>query len=371
MGNGKEGKGNGRGGMGPGQKIGRNQLDRRVPDEDPSEGINGRSPVDDLIIKILRGAASPFEDERLKRWREAAPENEEYFQEMAQVWGLTAPEPAVPASGPPTVEEVLAAAPFAIRPKPAPNRPPWLTWGLLAASVAAVGLGINVLVPFGPDPFAVHQSAQNQNLTVTLADGSFVRLAGGSTLQEWEVEGRREVSLDGRAFFAIARDEANPFVVRAGATEVRVLGTRFQVDTQGDEVRTVVVEGLVRVSNDEGSAEVSAGYAARMIDGEGPSVREVENVFALLDWSDGTLLFHATPLAQVADEVSRHYGRTLEIAGSDLAQRRVTAWFQGESFEAVAESLCIVTEAACRTEGESVSMESGGSEGTNGNGGAA
>jgi transmembrane sensor len=332
--------------------------------------------VDDLIIKILNNAASPFEEERLRRWREEAPQNEEYFQEMIRVWDLTAPEPVVPSSGPPPVEEILAAAPIVFPTEETPaERPtrkknPWMTWGLLAATVAAVSLGIRAVGPFGPDPAAIHRAAAGENPTVTLGDGSFVRLAEGSTLREWAVEGRREVSLEGRAFFAVARDETNPFVIRARSGEVTVLGTRFQVDTGEGQVETVVVEGLVRVSNDEGSVEVAAGSRARMKEGEEPMVEEVEDALSLLDWEDGALLFQATPLTDVAAEVSRHYGRPLRIQGSELGRRRVTAWFQGEPFEAVAESICVVTEAVCRTEGESVTMElggngrTGGSEGT-------
>jgi len=323
--------------------------------------------MDDLIIKVLSGAASPFEEERLRRWRDTTPESEEHFQEMARVWSLTAPEPVVPASGPPEVEEILAAAtlPFEGVRRSAvsdtdPTRRPWLKWGLLAASVAAVGLGIQVVGNGGPGPLAIHEAAQNGSLTVTLEDGSFARLAEGSTLREWEVEGRREVSLDGRAFFAVARDEDRPFVVRAGSGEVRVLGTRFQVDTEGAEVETVVVEGLVRVSNEGGSVEVPAGSVARMVGREEPVAREVNDVFAFMSWPQGTLVFQATPLAQVVEEVSREYGRILRIDSPDLSQRRVTAWFQGESFEAIAESLCVVTEAACRTEGGAVTMGSGG-----------
>jgi len=334
--------------------------------------------VDELIIQVLNGTASPFEEERLKRWRDATPGNEEYFQDMAQVWGLTAPEPVVPASGPPDVEEILAAAPLPFDggrgfgdegrgsgiSGPRRTGRPWLGWGLLAASIAAVGLGIQVVGLGGPDPLAVHEAARNGSLTVTLGDGSFVRLAEGSTLREWEAEGRREVSLDGRAFFAVARDEAHPFVVRAGIGEVRVLGTRFQVATDGAEVEAVVVEGLVRVSNDEGSVEVPAGSMAQMGARGVPTAMEVDDVFALMSWPEGILVFQATPLAQVAEEVARHYGRTLRIDGPDLSQRRVTAWFQGESFEAITESLCIVTEAVCRTEAGSVTMGMGGSGGT-------
>jgi transmembrane sensor len=362
--------GNGPEGTDPRQKVGRDLADHRVPDESTPETTDRRSPVDDLIIHALSGTASPFEEERLRRWRETAPENEEHFQEMVQVWILTAPEPVVPASGPPKVEDILAAAPISFEDgwgpmvrKTSRTRRPWLGWGLLAASVAAVGLGIQVVGHGGPVPLAVHDAAQNGSLTVTLADGSFVRLAEGSTLREWEAEGQREVSLDGRAFFAVARDEARPFVVRAGAGEVRVLGTRFQVSVEGHEVETVVVEGLVRVSNGEGSVEVPAGSIARMGGMGAPVAREVNDVFAFMSWPEGILVFQATPLAQVAEEVSRQYGRTIRIDGPDLSQRRVTAWFQGESFEAIAESLCVVTEAVCRTVEGSLTMGMGGSGG--------
>ena len=357
----------------PRHEIGRSPTDQRVSDEGMSEPTDGRSPVDDLIIQVLSGSASPFEEERLKRWRESTPENEEYFQEMTQVWSLTAPEPVVPASGPPRVEDILAAAPVLFHEGRSPGQKsrkevqtlartprPWLRWGLLAASVAAVALGIQVVGFPGADPLAVHRAARNQSLTVTLDDGSFVRLAQGSTLKERESEGQREVSLEGRGFFAVARDEAHPFVIRAGAGEVRVLGTRFQVDTEGDEVETVVVEGLVRVSNGDGSVEVPAGSVARMGSRDVPTARQVDDVFSLMSWAEGTLVFQGTPLAQVAEEVSRHYGQTVRIEDPSLSQRRVTAWFEGESFEAVAESICIVTESVCRTVDGNVIMESGG-----------
>jgi transmembrane sensor len=177
------------------------------------------------------------------------------------------------------------------------------------------------------------------------------------------VDGLREVSLEGKAFFAVARDESRPFVVRAGAGEIRVLGTRFQVNSVSDEVETVVVEGLVSVTSDGGSAEVPAGSMATIGRGGAPEVRKVDDVLALLDWPEGTLLFQATPLFQVVQEVSRYYGRDLVVADPDISQRRVTAWFQGEPFEVVSESLCLVTEAVCRTSGETVTMGSGGSGG--------
>lgn len=335
--------------------------------------------MDELIIRVLGGAASSFEEERLKRWRETAQENEARFQEMAQVWALTAPEPLVPSWGPPDVETILQdgdeqgheASVLPIRGGRGSSsgtlgrkRIHWRAIGLLAASVAALAFGIRVVGFSGPEPLATYRATQGQSLTVTLGDGSYARLADGSVLQEWSVDGRREVSLEGRGFFAVARDENRPFIVRAGGGEVRVLGTRFQVVAEGRDVETVVVEGLVQLTGDGGSVEVPAGSLARIRDGQSPSVGEVEDVYGLLDWPDGILVFQGTPLSLAAREVSRHYGRTLQVTGSDLENRRVTAWFQGEPFEAVAESLCLVTEALCRSVDTGVSMglegESGG-----------
>jgi transmembrane sensor len=167
--------------------------------------------------------------------------------------------------------------------------------------------------------------------------------------------------LEGKGFFAVSRDESRPFVVRTDVGQIEVLGTRFQVRSEEEYVETVVVEGLVKVTNGQGSVQVPAGSLSRMDDGEEPLIRAVDDVYAFLDWPQGTLVFHATPLNQVVEEVARHYGREIHLEGPELSLRRVTAWFQGEGFEAVAESLCMVTEAVCQTEEGTLTMAPRGS----------
>jgi transmembrane sensor len=332
--------------------------------------------MDSLIIQVLNGSASPFEEERLRRWREEAPENEEYFQEMSTVWALTKPEPVVLTSGPPNVDVIFQAAgsraagtppkaetagtePISFQGKarsPVGRGTTWMKWGLLAASVAAVAIGVGVVGVGGPEPVATYQAVAGETTTYTLEDGSFVRLAEGARLREWAVEVGREVTLEGRAFFAVARDESRPFVVNTRAGQIRVLGTRFQVDAEGKSTEALVVEGLVRLSNEDGSVDVSAGSRARMAINEEPTAERVADVYGLLDWPGGTLVFQGTPLSQVVEEVSLHYGRPVTVIGPELANRQVTAWFMGDPFEAVTESLCVVTEALCISESSGVTM---------------
>lgn len=334
--------------------------------------------VDDLIIRVLSGHGSDFEKERLKRWREESPDHEDRYQEAARVWALTAPDRRRQISPMPHLETLLARAatletvdaaqeagasgearkpapPMALAERKGRFRLRHGGWVLLAAAVAALSL----FGRFGEDalaPVASHEAPPGQVTTVNLRDGSFARLAGGAHLEEWEEEGRRVVSLEGRAFFAVSHDEARPFEVRSGARRVEVLGTRFELQAEPELFRTIVVEGSVSLENPEGSVRLTAGQVGVSSPGQPPTVTIPEDVFDLLDWPDGTMVFQGTPLQLVATEVSRFFGRPLVVEDGSMATRRITAWFQGESFDEVAEALCQSAGAVCREEDGGVTM---------------
>lgn len=326
--------------------------------------------MDELITRALSGEASSFEIERLSRWRQESPDHERYFQEISQIWALTTPESIPVHSQPPRVDEIIGVADDGQPRKAAAGRKArrrWFGWGgaaLLAASVTALAFGLELIGPSGPPMLASFEAPLGETATVTLADGSFVRLASGSRLLEMDVAGSREVTLHGKAFFAVARDESRPFVVRTGPGEIRVLGTRFEVASEptGDGsggVRVAVVEGRVAMATSLGSVEVPAGSVGRMTPAGALTSEAVEDVRALLDWPGGILVFHGTPLDRVAEEISRQYGRNLEIHGEVLGSRRITAWFQSDPFEEIAESLCLVAQAVCRMVDDGVRMDPG------------
>jgi transmembrane sensor len=185
--------------------------------------------------------------------------------------------------------------------------------------------------------------------TLRLDDGSFVRLAPGSRLEARLREDQRTVELEGRAFFAVAPDGRRPFEVRTAKGLVRVLGTRFEVASGEDGLRTVVVEGRVELANAVGRVEVPGGSVGTALEGEGPQAAPVVDVYSFLDWPGGLLVFHSTPLRGVAREVQRHFGIPVRIdtpAGEGL---RISASFEeGESFQEVLETLCSITGSECR-----------------------
>jgi transmembrane sensor len=182
--------------------------------------------------------------------------------------------------------------------------------------------------------------------TLGLSDGSVVRMMPETRVEFPAAVDRREVVLEGRAFFAVAADPI-PFVVRTRMGEVTVQGTRFEVLTNGDELRLVVVEGRVRLEGELGFVEVGPGQVAYLGLGSSPRVVDHSDVWSVLEWADGLLVYEATPLSMVAEELGRYFGRDVTIVDEALGRLRITAWFEDESLEEVISAVCLVAGVTC------------------------
>jgi transmembrane sensor len=306
--------------------------------------------LDELIIQVLSGDADPSATERVQHWRAESAENEAHFGTLARVWSLTEPVDVREAGQPVETAIILAAAeqrrrsedrtaviPIGTRSRRFDLGSTVMRWGAaLAAGIAAVAVGIGTgLFTPGPRPVASYLAQADVPSTVSLGDGSFVKLAPGSSLEVWDSEAERTVTLSGRGFFAVAHEAERPFIVRSGDTETRVLGTRFEVSETSDGVRTVVVDGRVALSNAQGAVEVPAGSLGQAGVGVAPTSETPDDIYALLDWPTGLMLFQGTPLGRVAQEVGRRYGQVVEVRGETLQALRISGTFEEERFEEV------------------------------------
>lgn len=147
---------------------------------------------------------------------------------------------------------------------------------------------------------------------VVLPDGSQVWLDAASSLRfPTAFNGRqREVELTGQAYLEIAADKTQPFHVKAGGTDVEVLGTHFNVNAYGDEsaVRTTLLEGAVRVSNGKESQLLEPGEQANSGNGqEGIRVNANADVDAVIAWKNGLFQFNDADLKSVMRQLNRWY----------------------------------------------------------------
>lgn len=85
-----------------------------------------------------------------------------------------------------------------------------------------------------------------------LPDGSTVWLNAGSTIsyEPGFNSKTREVILQGEAYFDVVKQPDRPFIVHAGAIDIKVLGTAFNVKSYPDEktVETTLIRGLVQIN---------------------------------------------------------------------------------------------------------------------------
>lgn len=312
--------------------------------------------MEEDILRHLAGETDDLEARRVDRWRAASEANRSRYLEIQTVWQRTDLEP-MHRTRPPSVERIVREAERrrgrgrvrAVRRAPGRFRSVGYALGVAVAGVLVLFLfvdrGSTALQP----PLAPVEAVTpgEETVTMALSDGSVVRVDRGSTVEVTPRTDRREVRLTGRAFFAVSQHEA-PFVVHAGTGSVTVHGTRFEVREEGDGLRVVVVEGRVRVTSTSGAGvDVVAGEVARL-SGDGTArVSRVDEVWALLDWTGGLLLFQETPLGEVAREVARHFDRPVTLTDPGLAERRITAWFGDERWEEVVSDICLVAGLAC------------------------
>lgn len=326
--------------------------------------MNRKAEIDELIVRDLQGRATPAEARALAAWIEASAENRDYHDDVRAVWeaALT----ISPASNlPPRPSASLlvgrqSADEARTIPLSQPHRPRrrglrWAAPLAAAAALVAVALGVAHFTGGPAEPAFFFGAAEfttgpREQVTVRLGDGTIVRLGPSSTLQLDGGDGRRNVWLEGDAFFAVARHEVAPFVVRTPVGAARVLGTRFDLHARDENLRLVVVDGRVRVesgTNGHHAQEVGPSEVSHIIEGGRPYVSQVPDVYALLDWMKEGLVFQATRLDRVAEELAYRYGVPVDVVRSDVGGRTITAWFTDEPLDVAVTVICRVAEVRC------------------------
>lgn len=222
-----------------------------------------------------------------------------------------------------------------------------------AAVAAAMAIGIFVgsrhrsVVPPSPVISFVALTAPR---TVTLTDGSLVQLNTGSEVVELFTAAERHVLLArGEAHFSVTKNPARPFIVRAGALQVRAVGTAFNINLQSSAVDVIVTEGRVQVTPAVSSllsTPVPALYAGEraLLRGEFDPASDLTHalvrshldaaeIAGALAWRAPLLRLGGATLAELAVEFERGTGKHLVFADPSLAGLRFGGRFRADDLE--------------------------------------
>jgi len=166
---------------------------------------------------------------------------------------------------------------------------------------------------------------------VSFPDGSRAWLNAASSLKyPLNFKDNRTVILNGQAYFEIAPNAKQPFIVKAGAMEVQVLGTSFDIMAYNDEqvVNTTLVEGAVKVLQGSASALLQPGQQSTLHPGTGKMEVQAANLENVLAWRNGKFELENTDLPAFLRQLARWYD--IEIAVKAPANEVAAKKFGGQ-----------------------------------------
>ena len=171
-----------------------------------------------------------------------------------------------------------------------------------------------------------------------LSDNTTVHLGAGTSLNypnRFADEGVRKITVIGEAYLDVAKDTLRPFILQTGNLNIRVLGTKFNVNNYpGDQTSEVVlVEGLVDLysENDDYQEGVSTrlrpGYKASFDNLSSEIDKEAIDTRLYTSWINGELVFRDEPLESILKKLEKHFAVRFIVENKQLAEERFYATF--------------------------------------------
>lgn len=181
------------------------------------------------------------------------------------------------------------------------------------------------------DAFNTLSTPTGGQYNIVLADGTKVYLNAVSSLKypaQFNGE-QRIVELEGEAYFEVAKNKNQPFIVKSADQSIKVLGTHFNVHAYDNEpvTKTTLLEGSVAVSYKNQNTILKPGQQSNVSDKLTKIIVKEVDTEAAIAWKNGRFKFDNSDLKSVMKQLERWYGIKVEYRG-DVSDVR----FNGGTF---------------------------------------
>nr|WP_307735068.1 FecR domain-containing protein [Chitinophaga nivalis] len=264
------------------------------------------------------------------------------------------------------MEERILRPVIGVTPTQATNKKsPTLLYYLKRACVAAILLGICLLMyqRFSPAPsphLAVTlqmdsvSTAKGTSKVVLLPDGTRIRLNGGTTLRYPAVfsENKREVYLNGEAFFEVNKDLDHPFIIHAATFTTTVLGTSFNIRSAGkqDLAEVAVATGKVQVAitgqpSQDAITLLTPGEKATYHSGHSTGWKKSQTPIASIGaWRNREFIYDQTPLSIILSDLENAYGLNFQVKNNRVLSCTYSVKFKQMTAKQIMATLALMSE---------------------------
>jgi Fe2+-dicitrate sensor, membrane component len=290
--------------------------------------------IDSLIINVLGGIANAGDEETLGQWMAQSNANQQYYMQIRDIWESVNTDTAL-------FDKEKAYRRFRTRVASqalsAEKKSPFIFSRFLRWTAAVV-----VAFVFGSvTVYMLNRYSQSTNLysvavplgsksKIDLPDHTTVWLNAGSRLSYAQdfAKYSRNVSLEGEAYFEVSKNPRMPFTVNGKEMAVKVLGTKFNVRSYGEDptVDITLLEGSVSLTNrlDENKTPclLKPNEKATLNKKSGQLTIESVQASDWSEWTRGKLVFDAERFGQIICRLEREYNVTIRVQDKDLMNRK-------------------------------------------------
>jgi len=306
-----------------------------------------------LLNELFAGRVTPLQQKQVEAWLREPGHEEVYYEHLAR-WEA---EHSYYAPDTPTAladyEQFMAGrASYPLRRDVVTAVPSGHALGRVLAGRWAwrIAAGVALLLGlYGTNTYWAYEryvAPYGQTRHLHLPDGTDVTLNAHSTLRVSRFgfsRADRTVWLEGEAYFNVAHlPNHQRFVVHTPALDVRVLGTRFNVNTRRGQTAVVLNEGRVQlVAPQAQPLLMQPGDYVALAERDTTFRKLATDAQRLPAWREGRLVFNETPLAQVARQLEDYYGVRVEVGSHELARRELTGTLPNNDLNVVLRALSV------------------------------
>lgn len=256
---------------------------------------------DEVIYRYLTGKCSPEEEQQIQEWYQQDPETHQRDIDRVRLVFESV-----------LVHQVIGAV----------ERRPKRIWTFRKAARYAAGIAAGLLLFAGglywmrshtygeiSSQYTALEIPAGQRVSLDLADGTHVWLNSGSRMEYPVVFDRkaRRVRVSGEAMFEVTHDADRPFIVETFASEIEVLGTKFNVvaDESRSLFSTTLLEGKVKVTSGKQQVILQPDEVVSLVNGH-LRVSHNDDPVAML-WTEGILSMKGVSFEELMARFERIY----------------------------------------------------------------
>ena len=279
------------------------------------------------VVRLHAEDASGADWLALETWLAADPENRIAYEEAEGLWAAIGAHRASIRAGIDPQDAAASDGPVDLG-RRRQARSAWTRWSLAAAPIAAALVaGVLLIGPMIEGRAVTYVTAPGQTRDVTLKDGTRIALNGGSRLTVRLTDKARTVEMgQAEAAFDVNHDPSRPFLITVGESQVRVIGTAFNIRRDASSTRVSVSRGIVQVADIQNPAQAVRLTIGESVSRDDATDRAVVSRLGADDaqaWRVGRLIYDDRPLSEVVADLSRAFATPVTVS-ADAASIRFT-----------------------------------------------